>query len=167
MKTTTAAICMCGMCAAAAAFAAAPRVDKADVSMVQDVSTRRVTVTYTLKEAPGIVTVDFQTNATGTAEGPWVSIGVCNFANVAGDVNRPVRELDVEKYIYWQPDVSWPNQKIEAGNLRAEVRAWALNAPPPFMASTMALWPPGKRSLRFSQLSGTSCPGAGGTSSVW
>ena len=130
---------MCGMCSAVAAFAAAPRVDKADVSMVQDVNTRRVTVTYTLKEAPGIVTVDFQTNATGTAEGPWVSIGVCNFANVAGDVNRPVRELDVEKYIYWQPDVSWPNQKIEAGNLRAEVRAWALNAPPDYMAVNVSL----------------------------
>ena len=137
MKKIAAATGICMM--VASALAVAPRVDKSAVTIDQDGFTRRVTVTYTLKDAPGIVTVDFQTNVTGTAEGPWASIGVCNFTNVAGDVNRPVRELDVEKHIYWQPEVSWPDHKIESGNVRAEVRAWALNAPPDYMAVNLAV----------------------------
>ena len=60
-------------CAAelSAAASAVPRVDIQTVSIEQG-SDRQVSVFYTLTDAPGIITVDFQTNS---AENAWVSIG--------------------------------------------------------------------------------------------
>ena len=75
-----------------AAASAVPRVDESAVSMEQ-ASDRLVTVSYKLTDAPGIVTIDFQTNSTVG----WVSIGAENFQNVGGDVNCIVTELDTTK----------------------------------------------------------------------
>ena len=113
--------------------AAAPRVDQSAVTLEQNAASRLVTVTYVLTNAPGVVTVDFQTNTTGTAAGLWVSIGDVNFTNVIGDVNRVV-ETGTVRRIYWQPCKSWPDQTITGGRIRAVVKAWATNAPPDYCA---------------------------------
>lgn len=68
----------CGLTAAAAV----PRVS--DVAMT---SFGKCGITYTLSEAPGIVTFDILTNG--------VSIGQQNLTNAVGDVNRLVRPAAV------------------------------------------------------------------------
>lgn len=117
-----------------AAASAVPRVDERSVSIEQDFD-RQVSVFYTLTDAPGIITVDFQTNS---AENVWVSIGTENFSNVGGDVNCIVSELDVPKKITWSPDVSWGGHFITNG-LRAVVKAWALDNPPQYMAVNLGV----------------------------
>jgi len=114
----------------AVAALATPTVDQNAVTMTQDSASRRVTIKYTLTEEPGIVTVDIQTNA---GENAWVSIGEENIHHLTGDVNKRIDELGSERTIVWQPQKSWPNQKVAAGNIRAVVTAWATNAPPDYM----------------------------------
>ena len=116
-----------------AAASAVPRVDESAVSMEQ-ASDRLVTVSYKLTDAPGIVTIDFQTNSTVG----WVSIGAENFQNVGGDVNCIVTELDTTKTITWRPEVSWEGHVVTNG-LRAVVKAWALDNPPPYMAINLGV----------------------------
>ena len=120
----------------AAALAAVPRVDENTVTISQDAS-RAVTVTYTLTQAAGIVTVDFQTNCVTGAGETWASIGAENFQNLAGDVNCIVTELDVAKTITWRPDISWGGHKIKDG-VRAVVKAWALDDPPEYVAFNLS-----------------------------
>lgn len=110
--------------------AAAPRVDTSDVTMSQDPHSRVVTVTYTLKEEPGVITLDIQTN---NAAGGWASIGDGNIRLLGGAVNRLVDELDVQQTITWHAAQSWGGRKIAAGDIRAVVKAWATNAPPDYM----------------------------------
>jgi formylglycine-generating enzyme required for sulfatase activity len=116
-----------------AAASAVPRVDESAVSMEQ-ASDRLVTVSYKLTDAPGIVTIDFQTNSTVG----WVSIGAENFQNVGGDVNCIVTELETTKTITWRPEVSWEGHVVTNG-LRAVVKAWALDNPPPYMAINLGV----------------------------
>ena len=120
-------------CAVTLALSAGPRVDQDALTVVQSKGDRLVTVDYVLRGDPGIVTVDFQTNVTKTAAGPWVSIGVENFKSVAGDVNRLVKEVDETHRITWQPTNDWANVRVRNGNFRAVVTAWATNAPPDYM----------------------------------
>ena len=120
--------------AAAAAFAsglafAAPHVDQADVTLTQDRS-RKVTISYTLKGDPGIVTVDIQTNTLADATGAWVSIGAEHLFGFEGAVNRLVTDVDTPSTITWQADEYWPNHKLRGGIVRAEVKAWPTNNPP-------------------------------------
>lgn len=93
-----------------------------DVTLAQEQSTRKVTITYKLGAEPGIVTVDILTNG--------VSIGKQNLTHFAGDVNKIVPNGDGTKTIYWAPDKSWPNHKVE--NATAVVTAWSKSAPPPY-----------------------------------
>ena len=104
----------CSVFCGAALSAAMPQVDESEVSISQDQATRLLTVSYVLRGAPAVVTVDFLTNATGTAQGPWCSIGEGNFTNVQGTVNRAVSELGVTNTITWRPDESWPKRTIAA-----------------------------------------------------
>ena len=120
-------------CAVTLALSAGPRVDQDALTVVQSKGDCLVTVDYVLRGDPGIVTVDFQTNVTKTATGPWVSIGVENFKSVAGDVNRLVKEVDETHRITWQPTNDWANVRVRNGNFRAVVTAWATNAPPDYM----------------------------------
>ena len=53
-----------------------------NVKMIQDMASRLVTITYEIKENPGIITLDIQTNG--------VSIGVEKFRNALGDVNKEI-----------------------------------------------------------------------------
>ena len=109
---------------------AEPRVDQSAVTLAQDSQSRLVTVGYELTGEPAVVTVDFQTNTLANAAGDWVSIGDVNFTNVIGDVNQVVQIGS--HAIYWQPDKSWPDQRINDGRVRAVVKAWATNAPPDY-----------------------------------
>ena len=111
---------------------AEPRVDQSAVTLAQDSQSRLVTVGYELTGEPAVVTVDFQTNTLANAAGDWVSIGDVNFTNVIGDVNQVVQIGSHS--IYWQPDKSWPDQRINDGRVRAVVKAWATNAPPDYCA---------------------------------
>ena len=109
---------------------AEPRVDQSAVTLAQDSQSRLITVGYELTGEPAVVTVDFQTNTLANAAGDWVSIGDVNFTNVIGGVNQVVQPG--VRTITWQPDKSWPDQRINDGRVRAVVKAWATNAPPDY-----------------------------------
>lgn len=104
---------------AIAAGAASPTIS--GVSVRQDAS-RLVTINYTVDQ-DCIVTVDVTTNG--------VSIGVENFTNMVGAVNKKVAAG--ANTICWQPRASWPNKHIAAGGISVDVTAWPLCAPPPYM----------------------------------
>lgn len=127
MNSKTFAFTVTAILSASALFAE-PRVDQSAVTLEQDSQSRLVTVGYELTGEPAVVTVDFQTNTLANAAGDWVSIGDVNFTNVIGDVNQVVQPG--VRTITWQPDKSWPNQRINDGRVRAVVKAWATNAPP-------------------------------------
>ena len=119
-----------GALAAGVACAAVPTVDRSTLALAFDGNTRIVTVTYDLKDAPGIVTADFLTNG--------VSIGAENFQNVWGDVNRRLDIGDGKKF-HWPAGNDWPGHLIEEGTLSVVLTAWATNAPPPFVAVNVAV----------------------------
>jgi formylglycine-generating enzyme required for sulfatase activity len=108
--------------------AAVPEVSGA--TMVQDRS-RLVTITYTLADAPAVVTVDVQTNYTENGATKWASIGGAAVANAQGDVWKQVATGN--HTITWRPDLSWPDHKIADGGARAVVTAWALDNTPDYM----------------------------------
>lgn len=109
------------------AMATAPVVS--DVSMTQDDS-RRVTISYTLSEEPGIVTPDILTNG--------VSIGEENLSLFAGDVNRLVGTSGVHT-ITWRPEKAWPGHRIMDGSVSVKLTAWSTNAPPPYMVIDLTM----------------------------
>ena len=115
---------------ALAAQASTPEVS--GVVMSQDASSRLVTVTYTLADAPAVVTLDVQTNAVVNGETVWASIGGEAVCNAQGDVWRKVTG-DGQHTITWRPDLSWPDHKIPAGGARAVVTAWAPDNTPDYM----------------------------------
>ena len=122
---------MSALCATA--VWALPVIDQGSVTLTQNPGSRLVTVQYVLTGDPAVVTVDFQTN--NVAAGTWASIGGEKYAGVIGDVNRLVTNVNSTCSIFWQPTKAdaWPNQHIAGGNFRAVVKAWATNAPPPYM----------------------------------
>ena len=114
----------------AALTAAVPEIS--NVTMAQD-TTRLVTITYTLADAPAVVTVDVQTN---NANGAWASIGGEAVWNATGDVWKKVETGS--HTITWRPDHSWPDHKIADGGARAVVTAWALDNTPDYMVVDLA-----------------------------
>ena len=84
-----------------------------------------VNVTYDLSEN-AIVTLDILTNG--------VSVGYDKIRHLSGDVNRPVT-AGTGKSIAWTPWKDWP----DGGEIdcRAEVTAWAYDAPPPVCAVSL------------------------------
>ena len=117
---------------AVAAFAAGYTLSAAvpevtGVTMSQD-DTRLVTITYSLADAPAVVTVDVQTNNEDNA---WFSIGGEAVQNAKGDVWKKV-ETGAHT-ITWRPDLSWPDHMIADGGARAVVTAWALDNTPDYM----------------------------------
>ena len=101
--------------------------DVTDVTMTQ-AANRLVTITYTLTDAPAVVTLDIETNATGDV---WASIGGENIQNIEGDVWKQV--ATGSHTIQWRPDLSWPDHKIADGGARAVLTAWALDNTPDYM----------------------------------
>ena len=109
----------------AAALAAAMLATRADGVSVSNVSAsqggdRTVTISYTLSDAPAVVTLDVTTND--------VSIGGALICTASGDVWRVV-EGDVEHTISWLPDGNCPS----ADELSFNVTAWPTNDPPDYM----------------------------------
>ena len=117
--------------AASLAIYAAPQVS--DVTLTQDAS-KTVTITYKLKNEPGIVTVDIQTNA---GEKGWVSIGGQYLTYFKGDANKLVQPSATEtRTITWKPRKAWPDNAVTE-NVKAVISAWATNAPPDYMAVSL------------------------------
>ena len=114
-------VCLLVFCEiSGAAFAAAPQVS--GVSLSQDAA-QRVTISYTLANAPAIITVDVRTNG--------VSVGDRNLRWMSGDVNRLVTTEGAHT-------VTWPaflHQVDEDSLMNAEavVTAWTTNFPPQYM----------------------------------
>lgn len=118
---------------ALSAYAVVPEVS--NVAMAQDAA-RLVTITYTLADAPAVVTVDVQTNATVDGQTVWASIGGANIQQMAGDVWKKVEPG--EHTVLWRPDLSWPDHRIPDGGARAVVTAWSLDNPPDYMVVNLA-----------------------------
>lgn len=97
------------------------------VTISQGTSSRAVTVTYTLADAPAIITLDVLTNG--------VSIGQQNIWALEGDVNKVVQPGSCT--ITWHPDKSWPNQKFGADVVTAKVVAWNTDDPPQYLAADL------------------------------
>ena len=101
-----------------------------EVTISQGTSSRAVTVTYNLADAPAIITLDITTNG--------VSIGQQNVWAIDGDANKVVQPG--ARSLVWHPDKSWPNQKFVASDgieVGAVVTAWATNDPPMYLAADL------------------------------
>lgn len=121
------AIALGGGAIAFSGTAAVPEVT--GVTMTQN-SWRQVKVEYTLANAPAVVTLDIETNVTGTAE--WISIGGENIQKVTGDVWKRI-DGNGRHEIFWRPDLSWPGHKIDTPSVRAKVTAWSTDNTPDYM----------------------------------
>lgn len=112
------------------AIASVPEITAANMS--QSSQSRLVTITYTLENAPAVVTLDVQTNA---ADNTWVSIGGEAVCSAKGDVWKKVGTANetFNGVITWHPELSWPDHKIAEGGARAVVTAWALDNTPAYM----------------------------------
>ena len=106
--------------AVGAAFSvfADPTVQSVNMTQADD---RTVTITYTLSEAPAVVTLDIETNG--------VSIGGANIQYVTGDVNKKVSGKETYT-ITWRPDFSWQGNLAD---VQAVVTAWPLDNTPDYM----------------------------------
>lgn len=96
--------------------------------VIEQRNSRTVKVTYNLSE-DAVVTVDFLTNATAEV---WASIGGKNVTHVWGDCNRLVKGSGSHT-LYWAPEKSWGAQFADTFSVKAEVKAWAVDAPPDYM----------------------------------
>ena len=115
----------------AALLAAVPSVSNVSMTQADD---RLVTITYTLADAPAVVTVDVQTNATANAASDdpgWKSIGGEAIWNAIGDVWKRVEPGSCT--ITWHPDHAWPGHEISGERSRAVVTAWPLENTPDYM----------------------------------
>ena len=124
-------------------FASCATVPEVTVAtMGQDTASRVVTITYTLTDAPAVVTLDIQTNATANAASDdpgWTSIGGDAVWNASGDVWKKVGTAGstFNGTITWRPDLSWPDHTIESDCARAVVTAWALDNTPTYMVVSL------------------------------
>ncbi len=87
---------------------------------------RAVTVSYTLADAPAIVTMDVLTNG--------VSIGADKVTHLEGDINRVVQTGTHQ--FKWFARRDWPEQKIPSG-VQIQLKAWALTEPPLYMVADL------------------------------
>ena len=125
MKTSLFATFLLVLTAGAAMADIVPQVS--NVTIRQSANTRRVTVDYTLANAPAIVIVDICTNG--------VSIGDENLHYFTGDCNKVVQPG--ARTVRWQADKSWPGHEIIGNHVTAKVYAWALDNPPDYMVADL------------------------------
>ena len=110
---------------AVAAFAI-PEVS--DVTFDSKGGSKHVKIGYSLSDAPVIMTVDIQTNATGAVEETdpgWMSIGSQNFTNLVGWNGAIVTNAGPHE-LTWNAYVSWPGQRTTGA--RAVVTVWPTNS---------------------------------------
>lgn len=117
---------------ALALSAEVPYIDS-QVTLDRPAASSWATITYTLKGAPAIVTLDIETNTLDNAVGEWVSIGGENVQTLVGDVNKIVTKLDEPSTIRWKATVDWPERVIKTGRTRAVLTLWETNAPPDYL----------------------------------
>ena len=127
MKNPIRTITAAGMTAFAIQLASGVVPEVTGVTMSQ-ASDRLVTISYTLSDAPAVITLDVQTNNT---QGTWASIGGAAVCNAQGDVWKKIETGS--RTITWHPDLSWPDHKIADGGARAVVTAWTLDNTPDYM----------------------------------
>lgn len=113
---------------------ALPVVSPGSVVASQPASGETVTVGYTLTTAPGVVTIDIQTNA---GENVWVSIGGARQRHWAGACNKLLPPGDYTAT--WSVDADFPGFDFGEGEARAVVTAWATNAPPDYMVVDLSV----------------------------
>ena len=107
--------------AAGTSFGALPEVSNVVLKQGGD---RKVSITYTLANAPAIVTCEILTNG--------VPIGAVNLTNMTGAVNRQIDEPG-DYTIAWDALAAWPDHKVKNGGATAVVAAWPLDNPPDYM----------------------------------
>ena len=117
------------LCSSAAIASAVPNISGVEVA--QDETSKLVTISYCLSDAPGIVTFSLETNA---SEDVWLPIDGSDLAGAWGDVNMLVTPKEEGKHtIFWQPNISNPAFSMEKGNVRAVLTAWQEEYPPDYM----------------------------------
>ena len=128
-------ICLAGVTALTAFVVADDTPTVSGVTMTQQHPGRLVTITYSLANAPAVVTLDVQTNCTENGETRWASIGGQAVCNAQGDVWKKVGTAGTvfNGTIKWRPDLSWEGHVIGVGGARAVVTAWALDNTPDYM----------------------------------
>ena len=105
---------------------------------------RLVTISYTLSEAPAVVTLDIETNCVENGTEKWASIGGEHIWNANGAVWKKVTSADANgegKYtISWRPDKSWTGANGDGFVLdgvtkkaRAKLTAWPIDNTPDYM----------------------------------
>lgn len=126
----------------------APKIADNSVTVSQDESTRVVKVSYSLVDAPAVVTVNVLTNGTPVSPSAmW---------HVSGAVNRLVDGAGPHE-ILWSPDDAFP--EIGEVDISAELTVWAPDAPPPYMAVDLSLTNSTLRPSRFYYADEASVPG--------
>ena len=117
----------------------------ADVPYVTGVSldpgsgSREATVTYTLHNAPAVITFDIQTNVTVGGVTTWASIGANHLAYVSPD-SATFRKVDADGTytIRWSANDDTCNFSIGGNGTRAVVTAWAIDDTPDYMVVNLA-----------------------------
>lgn len=127
-----------GMALVGITLHAAPQIAQNSVTFAQNQQSRKVTISYTLKNEPAIVTIDIQTNYTDGTEIKWASIGGGNLRSLSGAVNKIVDVLDEPSTVTWMPHKTWQGHQIENG-IRAVVSAWAITEPPDYMVMSLTV----------------------------
>ena len=124
--------CMAYAVAMSALSVAAATPQVSEVTIGQPFQNRDVAISYTLANAPAVVTLDIQTNAVVDGVETWASIGGEHIKTFAPDcpVFRRV-EGDGEKTIVWKAEADWPGFRVSGA--RAVVTAWAMNDTPDYM----------------------------------
>lgn len=120
MKRPFVAVLVAG--SALAVSAAMPTVS--GVSFTKDDATRSFAVSYTLADAPAVITFDVLTNG--------VPIGAKNVRAAIGDVNRRVEVGEGTHTFTWMADRSWP-VKVDEAVVDIRVKAWPVDDPPDVM----------------------------------
>ena len=94
---------------------------------VSQSSAQIVTISYSLANAPAVVTFSMETN------GPsgWVRIDPAALSTAQGDVNRLVAVG--QRMIKWKPYKDFKGVQIGENGARAVVTAWPTNNPPAYM----------------------------------
>ncbi len=124
---------------AAGVFAATPTVENVRL----EGGGLRTVVTYDLVGAPGIVTLEIQTNTVTDLTGDWVAIDGQLLRTVEGDVSCLVQPGKNHRITWRGSEALGENAPLEKA--RAVVTAWTTNAPPDYLVADLS----GKDVVRY------------------
>ena len=97
---------------------------------MQQISSKNVTISYSLADAPAVITLDIQTNV---AADVWASIGGEHIASFS-DSSAVWKAVQPGVHtIRWNPSADWPDHAVADGGCRAVVTAWSLDNTPDYM----------------------------------